>query len=109
MGTPQAGGAVDVTVLDGDVDSSITDFKVGETYTFNVTNGGEHEHEIYLEHAGAVHEPLEANGEDAEVEGLKPGDSGSFEFTFTEAGNYQLACHLPGHYEAGTVLTIHVS
>jgi predicted lipoprotein with Yx(FWY)xxD motif/plastocyanin len=109
MGTPQAGGAVDVTVLDGDVDSSITDFKVGETYTFNVTNGGEHEHEIYLEHAGAVHEPLEANGEEAEVEGLKPGDSGSFEFTFTEAGNYQLACHLPGHYEAGTVLTIHVS
>jgi predicted lipoprotein with Yx(FWY)xxD motif/uncharacterized cupredoxin-like copper-binding protein len=109
MGTPQAGGDVEVTVLDGDVESSITDFRVGETYTFNVTNGGEIEHEIILEKAGAIHEPIEAEGGEAEVEGLQAGDSGSFTVTFTEAGNYQLACHVDGHYEAGTVLTIHVS
>jgi predicted lipoprotein with Yx(FWY)xxD motif/plastocyanin len=109
MGTPQAGGDVEVTVLDGDVESSVTDFQVGETYTFNVTNGGTREHEIILEKAGAIHEPIEAEGGEAEVEGLQAGDSGSFTVTFTEAGNYQLACHVDGHYEAGTVLTIHVS
>jgi predicted lipoprotein with Yx(FWY)xxD motif/plastocyanin len=109
MGTPQAGGDVEVTILDGDVESSVTDFKVGETYTFNVTNNGEIEHEIVLEKAGAIDEPLEGDGGEAEVEGLKSGDSGSFTVTFSEAGNYQLACHIDGHYEAGTVLTIRVS
>lgn len=35
-----------------------------------------------------------------EVE-LKPGEKASLSFTPTKAGNFEMACHKPGHYEGG--------
>jgi len=106
---PMAAGAVDVTISEYKIDASAADFKVGEEYTFQITNSGQMTHEFIVEKAGAVDEPLEANGDEAEVEDISAGSTASLTWTFTEAGTYQVACHLPGHYEAGVVLTIHVT
>lgn len=32
---------------------------------------------------------------------LKPGEQAVLRFTPIKKGNYELGCHLPGHYEAG--------
>ena len=46
-------------------------------------------------------EPLEFNGAAQEVEDIEPGTTRTVEWTVPEAGQYQLACHVEGHYEAG--------
>ena len=109
MATPTMGGDVEVSLLDGDIESSVTHFKVGETYTFNVTNNGSMPHEFVIEVAGAVDEPLEGDAGPAEIEPFDAGTTQTIEFTFTEAGIFQFACHVPGHYEAGMALTVHVT
>ena len=108
MGTPAAAGTIDVTLLDGVVESTTSTFKVGETYTFNVANAGSLPHEFVIEKAGAVDEPLESDGGEAEIEPFDAGSTQSIDFAFTEAGTYQFACHVPGHYPAGMSLTIDV-
>jgi len=39
---------------------------------------------------------------------LPPGAAVTREFTFAEAGDFGVTCHVLGHYEAGTVLAINV-
>jgi uncharacterized cupredoxin-like copper-binding protein len=88
--------------------ASTTDFEVGQKYTFNVTNSGKYAHQFVIEKAGANYEPLEDGGNEAEIEKIEAGSSQTIEWTFAEAGNYQLACHLMTHYPMGMALTIHV-
>ena len=76
--------------------------------SFNVTNNGTEVHEFVIEPAGAVDEPLEANGEEVEIEDIEPGQTASLTFTFTEAGNFQFSCHIPGYYPAGMALNVKV-
>jgi len=109
MGTPQAGGDVEVTVLDGDVESSVTDFQVGETYTFNVTNIGQFPHEFVIEAAGAMDAPLDEGGTPTEIEPMDSGGTGTLTWTPTAAGIYQFACHVRTHYQMGMAVTIHVT
>lgn len=45
----------------------------------------------------------------AEVAGIIPGSSATLQDTFTDPGKYQIACHLPGHSEAGMVLEIDIT
>ena len=40
---------------------------------------------------------------------LEPGDSDELVYTFDEAGEYLIGCHVPGHYEAGMVLAVTVT
>lgn len=114
------GGAAPTTVPPSEpVDTTVTlsefsifatqTFQVGTPYRFVITNNGTLAHEFILEAAGAVDEPLvDADGRVAEVkeEDLPAGTSDTFEWTFTEAGNFQIACHVVGHYEAGMLLPI---
>jgi len=39
--------------------------------------------------------------EDANTLTLEPGETKSLVWQFTEAGKLEVACHIPGHYEAG--------
>ncbi len=71
--------------------------------TFTFTNVGTVTHEAVLEKAGVVDQPLEINGEGSEVEDIAPGETKSATWTISEPGQYQLACHVPGHYEGGMV------
>jgi uncharacterized cupredoxin-like copper-binding protein len=114
MATPSAEPVcVGVIVDDFVVRPQRTSFRVGETYIFAVGNQGAAVHEFVIEPAGKDDEPLKAevNGkeQESEVEDIAPGETGELEWTFTEPGRYQFACHVPGHYEAGMVIEVDVT
>ena len=106
---PMAGGTVEVSLMEFAVITSATSFAVGQEYTFNVTNNGEFPHEFVIEAVGANREPLQADGQSAEVTVLDPGASGTLTWTFAEPGLYQFACHIRTHYPQGMAVTIRVS
>jgi uncharacterized cupredoxin-like copper-binding protein len=105
---------VKITADDFSFKSSLTTFKVGVPYHFEVTNQGTVAHEIMLI------QPIEPGKMDMEemdkmalahIEeaDLPPGATKSFDFTFTQpypAGQLEFACHLTGHYEQGMHLPI---
>lgn len=68
-------------------------------------NDGEddHSHDMLMEE-GIVFAAVDAHD-------LQPGDTASFEYTFTEVtgfGEIEFACHLEGHYEEGMFLPIFI-
>lgn len=82
----------------------------GQTVRFVATNSGRQMHEIVL---GTVDE-LRAHAElmrrfpdmehaDANMAHVRPGARGDIVWQFTRAGEYQFACLIPGHFEAGMV------
>jgi uncharacterized cupredoxin-like copper-binding protein len=48
-------------------------------------------------------------GSESEIEDIAPGETDELEWTFTEPGRYQFACHVPGHFEAGMVVEVEVT
>ena len=84
--------------------------KRGETVKFVVANSGKVLHEMVL----GTTEELKAHAElmkkfpdmehaDANMAHVKPGAKGEIVWQFTKACEYQFACLIPGHYEAGMV------
>lgn len=109
-GSTQAGGEpIAVTMTEFRVDLAPATLQADRPYTFVVTNEGTVPHEFVIERLGATHEPLVAGDQMAMVEGIVPGESRTLTWTFAEPDSYQLACHAPGHYEAGQVLVIEVA
>ena len=105
---------VDVTLTDFGIKSSLTTFQTGVPYHFVVTNKGAVVHEFMIvppQTAGtASSEELDkiAIGHIEESD-LQSGVTKTVAVTFTEpfpAGTLEMACHLPGHYEAGMKLPI---
>jgi len=86
-----------------------TVFRVGQTYSFVATNTGKATHELVIEQAGAVDAPLTDTGKTAEAEEIAPGQTKTLQWTFTKPGSFQIACHQPGHFEAGMVHQIQVT
>ena len=86
--------------------------QAGETLRFVVYNTGKTTHEMVLgsddeirQHAeamkqGAGHEAAHAHGQGAMIS-LAPGQRGELVVHFAEATRLQIACLVPGHYEAG--------
>jgi uncharacterized cupredoxin-like copper-binding protein len=114
VATP-AGEAICVGVIEGDyyIRPELSTFQVGQTYIFAIANEGPDIHEFVIEPAGSEEEAAleaEVNGEEqeAEVEDLAPGTSAELEWTFTEPGDFQFACHLEDHFQAGMVVEIEV-
>lgn len=111
MATPAAApgqaAAVTVKVEVGDffVKPETTDLGAGTPYRFEVTNTGTNPHEFVIEPAGKVDEPLETDVQgkevEAEIEDIAPGVTKELIWTFDQPGDYQMACHVPGHFEAG--------
>jgi uncharacterized cupredoxin-like copper-binding protein len=100
---------VDVTLKEFSVVMSRTDFPAGVPIQFNLVQMGSVDHEVVLEIAGENDEPLEIDAKEAEAEDITPGETRVVTWTITEPGKYQLACHVPGHYEGGMVATFTVS
>lgn len=84
--------------------------KRGETVKFVVADSGKVLHEVVL----GTTEELKAHAElmkkfpdmehaDANMAHVKPGAKGEIDCQFTQAGEYQFACLIPGHHEAGMV------
>jgi len=86
--------------------------KAGETIRLVVHNTGKVEHELVLgsdaqirEHAeamkqGASHDHDHSHAGAAAIT-VAPGQTGELVVTFAVAGEVQMACLIPGHYEAG--------
>jgi len=100
---------VAVTLTEFSVTLEPTTLHADRPYTFVVTNEGTVTHEFVIERLGATHEPLVAGDQMALEEGIAPGKSQTLAWTFADPGSYHLACHEPGHYEAGQVLVIEVA
>jgi len=100
---------VTVTLSEFSIALAPTSLQAGHPYTFVVTNAGTVPHEFVIEAAGATHEPLLDGSRMAMVEGIGPGETRTLDWTFASPGAYQVACHEPGHYEAGQVLAIEVT
>ena len=84
--------------------------KRGETVKFVVANIGEVLHEMVLgtpedikEHAELMKRFPNMEHADANMTHVQPGDTGEIVWQFTKAGEYQFACLIPGHFEAGMV------
>ena len=84
--------------------------KRGETVKFVVANSGKVLHEMVLgttqelkEHAELMKKFPDMEHADANMAHVKPGAKGEIVWQFTKAGEYQFACLIPGHYEAGMV------
>lgn len=116
--TPSGPLEVKVTLTDFKVESSLTEFKVGVPYHFVVTNKGAVAHEIMLMPVVAADSGMTMEEMDKmalamiEEDDMPGGATESFDVTFTEpaaAGQLELACHVPGHYEAGMKLPITVN
>ena len=83
-------------------------FAAGETVRLVITNKGELEHEFVMDtvEANAEHKELmarfpEMEHDDPNAVRLQPGETGEILWTFTNAGEFEFACLMLGHYEAG--------
>ena len=110
---PDTDGVVEIAMTDAmRFEPSEITVRAGESIRFIVKNVGVVPHEAIIgtpeeqrDHAeemaaGEVH--YHSNGVLVE-----PGETGEFE-TWFPAGQYLIACHLPGHYEAGMVGLLNV-
>lgn len=84
--------------------------KPGETVKFVVSNSGKQLHEMVLgtpqelkEHAELMRRFPNMEHADANMAHVKPGAKGEIVWQFTQPGEYQFACLIPGHFEAGMV------
>jgi uncharacterized cupredoxin-like copper-binding protein len=84
--------------------------KHGETVKFIVHNGGRTLHEMVLgtpaelrAHAELMRRFPDMEHADAHMAHVKPGADGVIVWQFTQVGEFQFACLIPGHFEAGMV------
>ncbi|HSW08681.1 cupredoxin domain-containing protein [Aquabacterium sp.] len=84
--------------------------KRGQTVRFVIRNQGKLLHEMVLgttqdlqAHAALMKKFPEMEHEEAHMAHVKPGARGDIVWQFTQPGEYQFACLLPGHFEAGMV------
>ena len=80
----------------------------GETVRLRVANEGQVLHELVLgtpdmlqRHAEAMRRFPGMEHEEAHMTHVQPGARGEIVWQFSQAGRFQFACLLPGHFEAG--------
>jgi uncharacterized cupredoxin-like copper-binding protein len=85
--------------------------KQGETVRLVISNKGKVLHELVLgtpeqlrKHAEVMRQhPDMDHGDDPSMVHVKPGKKGEVVWQFTQPGEFQYGCLLPGHFEAGMV------
>lgn len=84
--------------------------KRGETVRLVATNKGQVLHELVLgtpdelkKHAEMMRKHPGMEHDEAHMTHVKPGTSGEIIWQFTTPGEFQFACLIPGHFEAGMV------
>lgn len=82
--------------------------KKGETIRFAITNAGENEHEFVLdtfdknqEHKAQMAKFPEMEHDDPNSIRLEEGEKGDIIWEFSNEGEFEFACLIPGHYESG--------
>lgn len=90
--------------------------RAGETIRFVFRNRGKVAHDAFIgdEAAQASHEKemqrMGGMGHGGSRAGLtvKPGKTGEITHTFGERGQLEIACHQPGHWKAGMMMSVKV-
>jgi uncharacterized cupredoxin-like copper-binding protein len=104
---------VHVTLGDYTVEVSPPTVPAGTPVKFEITNKGKEVHEFVIEKTDQANTPLtaEVGGKaiKSEIEEITPGKTVTLEWTFTEPGVYQVACHREGHFESGMKTTLTVA
>ena len=117
VGMPGKPGMVSRTVEirmletdDGDMlfEPNNLSFEAGETVLFKISNAGEFDHEFVMdtmvnneEHRKLMEKFPEMEHDDPNSVTLAPGESGEILWTFSNPGEFQFACLIPGHMELG--------
>lgn len=100
---------IKITALDTmRYDKNSIQAKSGETIRFVVTNAGKIKHEFaigtreeQLEHAEMMASMPDMKHEEGNAISLEPGETRELIWQFGKASAVEIACHLPGHYDAG--------
>ena len=81
-----------------------------DTIRFVVKNSGKQMHEMVLgsmaelkEHHALMQKYLGMEHEEAYMAHVPPGKSGTIVWQFTKSGEFNFACLIPGHFEAGMI------
>jgi uncharacterized cupredoxin-like copper-binding protein len=93
----------------------IIDVKQGETIRLKVKNNGKIMHELVIgtkkeldEHAALMKKHPNMEHDEPYMAHVEAGKSADIIWTFNRAGQFDFACLLPGHYEAGMIGKINV-
>ncbi|WP_326542956.1 cupredoxin domain-containing protein [Pseudorhodoferax sp.] len=89
--------------------------KLGETVRFVVRNSGKVMHEFVIgtkkeldEHAAMMAKFPDMEHDEPYMAHVEPGKAGEIVWTFNRAGDFDFACLIAGHYQAGMVGRIQV-
>lgn len=92
------------------------DIQQGETIKFVIKNAGKMMHELVIgtkkdldEHAALMVKFPGMEHEEPYMAHVGPGKTGQIIWTFNKAGNFDFACLIAGHYQAGMVGKITVA
>ena len=107
-GADDAGEPREVRVTMGEMffTTSDTVFEAGVPYRFVLENQGQVAHEWAVVPRGDLDESRLLF--EVEEEELQPGATVEREFVFSEPGDYDFSCFLPGHLEGNMVLPVRV-
>jgi uncharacterized cupredoxin-like copper-binding protein len=107
-GGPSGGNPteVQITLSEFKIESPQTIFAAGTPYHFVIKNEGTVSHDWAITPRGATDESQALVQVDEDE--LPRGATVVREFTFTQAGDFEFARHVPGHDEAGMLLPLTV-
>jgi uncharacterized cupredoxin-like copper-binding protein len=84
------------------------DVKVGEQIKFIIKNAGQMKHEFHLasvqqnaSHRVEMQKNPEMEHDDPNAQTVEPGKQAEILWRFSKPGEFEFACLIPGHYEAG--------
>ncbi|MDB5545892.1 MAG: copper resistance protein [Hyphomicrobiales bacterium] len=115
-GEPGAGNAasrrIEVVAREGDgrmfFEPARIDVKIGDEVEFVVRNEGQLAHEFVLgsaienaSHAAMMEVMPDMQHDDPNAVRVTPGNAARLVWRFSKAGEFEFACLVPGHYEAG--------
>jgi uncharacterized cupredoxin-like copper-binding protein len=95
---------------------SLVEVRQGETIRFIVRNQGKVLHEMVIgtrqaldEHAALMQKFPDMEHDEPHMAHVAAGKQGELVWTFNRAGDFDFACLIPGHYQAGMVGKIKVT
>ena len=118
-GTPGDPAHIDRTITisteDLKFEPAVIFVRPGETIKFVITNYGKLPHEFIIgdkaeqeEHEKEMQSMRGMQHTDQNAVSILPGETRALVWTFGKEGTFEFGCHVPGHYAAGMVGTIHV-
>jgi P-type Cu2+ transporter len=103
--SPNVDRTVEVAMTEFELSPDTYEVIEGETVRFRFVNDGDAVHDAFISEVG---ESAGHAGHDSKALVLEPGERGDVVRTLDESGTYEIACHQPGHLDAGMRASIAV-